>query len=782
MKGDREGAATASGVSRTASAGVYGIFLLSGAAALVYQVIWARWLGLVFGNTTTSISIILGAFMLGLALGSWAAGRVVRRLASPMRSYAFLELGIGAFALAFPLATAGLGHLYGAVASAESPAAVTIGWRVALAFVLLLVPTSMMGATLPLLTEHFRRDPRHGRVWRAGVLYAFNTIGAALGVIAASFVGIELLGVRATTIAAAGLNFLVAALGFALARQGARAPAPAAPAVSARARTSLAAGTALLALGLSGGLALGSEVLWTRTLQLVIGNSTYAFATILVVYLVGVALGSAAFSGVVKRSKRLESWLVVLLLGMGVWTLLASEGFGLLQSLAAARDQETVGARLGFYLQAAALLLPLAILSGCMFPTGTRLLEPDADDAGGEQVARAYAWNTIGAVAGSLVAGFVVAARFDFFQAVDLLAAGYALAAVTVGALFLASGGLGRAAAAAGLLLALALAGYGFAQARDQDRFARGIEVASPGLGVVFHRPGLQGVTTAIRRQDEPLASLLLVNGQGMTLKLTDTKLMAHLPMLVHPDPRRVLVICFGMGTTFRSALSHGVEVTAVELVPEVLEAFPLFFTDAEAVSRDPNGRRVATDGRNFLQLTRERFDVITVDPPPPVDAAGVTNLYSREFVRLARERLAPGGVFAHWIPFPGGGVKDVPTLRMLLATIAAEFPYVLAAPALNDVGVHVLASDRPIEVDLSAIAGRIAAPAVAADLDEWQPVPLEFFSRLGPLDALDFEVAAPHKMRVYGAGLDGVPTVTDDRPRLEFDLWRLARGDPDRH
>src|SRR5690606_37145062 len=138
-------------------------------------------------------------------------------------------------------------------------------------------------------------------------------------------------------------------------------------------------------------------------------------------------------------------------------------------------------------------------------------------------------------------------------------------------------------------------------------------------------------------------------------------------------------------------------------------------------------------------------------------------------------------GVFAHWIPFPGGGVKDVHTLLMLLATIAAEFPYVVAAPALNGVGVHVLASDRPIEVDLPAIAERIAAPAVAADLDEWQPVPLEFFASLVPLHALDFEVPAPRRMRVYGAGLDEVPRVTDDRPRLEFDLWRMARGDPGR-
>src|SRR5690606_7407758 len=167
----------APGISRATSAGVYALFLLSGAAALVYQVIWARWLGLIFGNTTLSISIILGAFMLGLALGSWVAGLFVRRLASPIWWYAVLELAIGFFALAFPLATAGLDRLYTAVASADSPAAVTIALRSALAFLLLLAPTSMMGATLPLLTEHFRRDPRHGRIWRAGVLYAVNTIG-----------------------------------------------------------------------------------------------------------------------------------------------------------------------------------------------------------------------------------------------------------------------------------------------------------------------------------------------------------------------------------------------------------------------------------------------------------------------------------------------------------------------------------------------------------------------------------------------------------------------------
>jgi spermidine synthase len=258
---------------------------------------------------------------------------------------------------------------------------------------------------------------------------------------------------------------------------------------------------------------------------------------------------------------------------------------------------------------------------------------------------------------------------------------------------------------------------------------------------------------------------------------------MAHLPLLVHPKPEDTLVICFGMGTTFRSALSHGGNVTAVELVPEVLEAFDQFFADADQVRRNPNGRLIANDGRNFLKLTRERFDVITVDPPPPIDAAGVTHLYSQEFVALARERLAPGGLFAHWLPFPGtgSGIESAQTLRMLLKTITVEFPHVLVAQAINGVGLHVLASSEPIEIDREAIARRLADPAVAADLNEWQPVPLAFFDRLEPPSELDFVLQrGPRTVRIRGNGLDAVPPLTDDRPRLEFDLWwSLRHGQP---
>jgi len=474
--------------------------------------------------------------------------------------------------------------------------------------------------------------------------------------------------------------------------------------------------------------------------------------------------------------------MAALLLAMAGWTLVALESFGLLHAALVSDSRKLLlpGAFLWNYLRVAIVLLPLALLSGALFPVATRLLEPEAEDAGGEGVARAYAWNTLGALGGSLVGGFVLAPRLDYFQAIYLLGGLYAAAALAVGLRATVAATGGRLAHAALVVAALVGGGYALAQLRGESRFVTQLERLYPGWEVVFHRPGLQGVTSAIRRPGEREAASLLVNGQGMTVKATDTKMMAHVPMLAHPRPENVLVICFGMGTTFRSAISHGGRVTVVELVPEVFEAFDHFYADAERVRSYPRGRMVADDGRSFLKLTRERFDVITLDPPPPIDAAGVTNLYSREFVALARERLAPGGIFAHWIPFPGtkAGVENAASFHMLLATIVAEFPYVSVLPALNNGGLHVLASLTPIAIDPERLAAELAGGDVARDLREWQEVPAAFFARLAPWASLDLAFGRGGRTvhRLAAKELDAAPLLSDDRPRLEFDLWENVR------
>jgi len=749
------------------SLGVYIIFAASGAAGLIYQVIWARWLGLVFGNTTVSISIVLSSFMLGLALGSWLIGRRLHLTKNPIRLYAFIELCIGVFAICFPLLSRAVEWLFTAIVNVDSPFIISFGIRSILAFSLLSIPTTLMGATLPLLTDFFKRNPIPGRSWKVGILYAANTLGAAVGTVLAGFILIELIGVLATTQVAAVFNFAVALVGFKYSVKP--LPLPASRAIASRSLDRLGK-IALVVLTACGAIALASEVLWTRMLETIVGNSTYAFSMILVVYLVGIGVGSWLMSLFIERIKNSSLWLVALQAGMGLWTLIAILMIDFIR-VNIFRDNfiSIISISMSTYLwnciKAMCILAPLGLLSGASFPLATRIIDPESKDARGVLIARAYAWNTIGAVFGSLLAGFAIAPFMDFFQSLYFLAVLYCLIALFAflwihqddfPALFKKPAALTFGA----LLVVLIYAGV--YQVTGDSHFVNRFQARSPEKQIVFHKPGLQGITTAVKSSSDSLANQLLVNGMGMTAKITDTKMMAHLPMLMHPNPENALVICFGMGTTFRSAISHNGRVTAVELVKEVYESFPHFFNDADRVQAYPKGKLITNDGRIFLKLTQDRYDVITIDPPPPIDAAGVTNLYSKEFLELAQSRLKDGGIMAHWIPFPGklAGVDDQYTFQMLLATFKEVYPYSYILPAWHGVGVHVLGSTKPIEVSREKIKERLTVKSVAQDISEWDDIPLDYYSKLVPFQLSDFRGSI----------------VTDNRPLLEFNLLRYFR------
>jgi spermidine synthase len=269
---------------------VYFIFCASGVSALIYQVLWARWLGLLFGNTTISISIVLGSFMLGLALGSIVVGRWLFRIKNPMRVYALLEMLIGCFAILFPYLTDLVEKMYLQIISTGSPEILRYFIMSIFAFCLISIPTTMMGATLPLLTDFFKRSPRYTTSWKVGILYATNTVGAAIGSILSGFFLIELLGVHMTMLVAAALNFSVAFAGY----KFSSSPLSQEASTKKVKKQSVAfdGKLALFVLAAGGGVALASEVLWTRLLEIIVGNSTYAFSMILVLYLLGIALGS----------------------------------------------------------------------------------------------------------------------------------------------------------------------------------------------------------------------------------------------------------------------------------------------------------------------------------------------------------------------------------------------------------------------------------------------------------------------------------------------------------
>ncbi len=740
------------------------VFTLSGASALVYQVIWARQLGLVFGNTTISVSVVLGAFMAGLALGAFLAGRswVLRR--DPMRLYAILEGAIGLYALAFPWLVRGLESAYPLLFSVETPLAVLTAFRSVAAFGLLLVPTTMMGATLPLTTEYVHRLGVEPQDWNAGRLYGANTAGAALGSFLSGFVLIELIGITGTLVAAACLNFAVAALGLWLSGLASteRPPPDARP------------GNAgiLLLYAVVGALALAGEVLWTRSLTLLLGSSTYAFSAILIVHLVGIALGSWTLAGFVRTLRSPVLVVPLAIAGAGAWHGLAVLCFPALYPL---HDLLLGGELLpglegavrtfGFVLAVTLLIAPPAFLSGSLFPAITRLVGGEDGDQG-TPVARAYTWNTLGAIGGSLGAGFVVAPLFLHFQAIYLLAALYAALALV--ALARVDWRSNRALCGGVAAAALLLLGASSWMTTRPDLFARLVPERRPGFEVVHNASDRQGITTVIQDPRRPgPTQVLMVNGAGMTTKVFATKAMAHLPIAAHGRAEETLVVCFGMGTTFRSALAHGGRVDVVELVPGVIDAFPLFYADAARIAADPRGRRLVSDGRNFLLLSQKRYDVITVDPPPPIDSAGVNSLYSREFVELMRDHLAPGGIAAHWIPaiHASNGVRDAETFRMLIATFVDVFPHVRAVRSQGGVGLHLLGALEPFELDPVRIEAALAAPPIAADLREYP------WDR-GTAKALLDEVPLDRP------GLAEVAILTDDRPRLEFNLIRnLALG-----
>ena len=711
--------------------------------------------------------------MMGLALGSWLAGRSLHRIENPMRYYAFMELGIGIFALCFPIFTELSDLLFTTFVSSESLTGYSVFIRAVLSVAVLITPTTFMGATLPLLTDFFHRSPKHTQNWKVGLLYAANTLGAAMGIVVASFILIELIGILATTLAAAGLNFIVAWLGyrFSLSPELLRKELT----VPDERRLDGPGRFAVAVITVSGSLALASEVLWTRTLETIIGNSTYAFATIVLLYLVGIAAGSWIMSLLVNRLKGLPIWIATTLLGMGLWMVISIRLFEHVGASIADYSWKMVPLSIifGHYFNAVGVLFPLSLLSGACFPLATRIIDPKSEDAKGVLVAKAYAWNTVGALVGSLAAGFIIAPFWDYLNSLYLLATLYCLAAVvSCAAIGVSKWQIPYKMQTAALLglLSVTFFVFSFIRAEDQNYSVRRFEARHLSSQLVFHKPGLQGITSVIKNLLDPRKDRLLVNGIGMTVKATDTKMMAHLPILIHPNPENTLVICLGMGTTYRSAVSYEKKVTVVELVKEVVDAFDYFYEDAPALKAYPRGRIVVNDGRNFLKLTRENFDVITIDPPPPIDAAGVNNLYSKEFIELAKKHLNKGGIMVHWMPLPGtgSGVDDVETIETLIRTFAQVFPYTYMHKSLNGIGLHVVGSMEPIAISAEVIRNKLSNKAVSNDINEWQRVPFEFFIEGWKL--------FPHE---YLIG----PVITDNEPHLEFYLLRtLGRGGKKMH
>ncbi|HJW59248.1 MAG TPA: fused MFS/spermidine synthase, partial [Actinomycetota bacterium] len=574
---------------------VLALFVASGAAGLIYQVVWSRELVLVFGNTTQAVATIVTAFMAGLGFGSLAGGRLADTSLRPLRLYGLVELAVAAMAALLPFAFTGLAELYRGVwpSLVERPGQLA-GVRFGLAVAAVAPATFLMGMTLPLLTRYLVRTLDETGA-RLGELYAANTIGAMAGTLLGGFVLIELVGLHLTSYLAVALN-LAAGLGALLLSRrweagpeagatAARRERPARPQVP---REFLPRRRAVLAATfVSGFVSLALEVLWTRMLAEGTGSSIYIFTTILAIFLLGIALGSFLY----RRLSRPE--------GERLGTLgLCLAGVGVLAQATVVLGSGMVG-QVPFVVRTVVVLLPATILMGYAFPLAGRLATPSAEAAGGS-VGLLYAANTGGSILGSFGAAFVLAGTLGTNGSILLLGGLNLLAGA---ALFAADPvGGGRRAGATGRD-----PGQDRGQAPGRARGQARGQAAAPGnrgrarlvaaglaglavLGLVASSLDLPVTRTRTENElrrtglpvthaEDELATVdtvggpakgrrLLVGGVGMTSLTVDTKLMGYLSKALRPDASDFLVIAFGMGGTYRSGLQIGMRTDAVELSP----------------------------------------------------------------------------------------------------------------------------------------------------------------------------------------------------------------------
>jgi len=735
-------------------------FFLSGAVALVYQVLWTRQLGLVFGVTIQAASTVLACFMGGLALGSYLAGRWSDRLQRPLRAFAIVEALIAFAALLTPALLRVADNLFvGISPSLDGSPVLTTAARIALTALVLIVPAGLMGMTYPLVLRAASRGA-DGIRRTASLLYAINTTGAILGVLFGSLWLVPTMGLSRTFLIAAGLNLLVAAVAWIaslneppLVPSSTVALPTSEPSVVTTPLSDRARLVVLIVIALSGTVSLALEIVWFRILVFFLRPTTYAFASMLAAVLAGLAIGSYLVTPWLRRR---ANWLAVL----GV-TEIAIGLTAVLSAFALVRANDvmvwmfsTVEALnppydfvLPLLFSAAFAILPTAILLGAAFPMGLILWTTGGtqdDSRVGRRVGTLYALNVGGAIVGSLAGGFVLIPTLGAQQSLVLIAA-----IPLVGGLIL----FWMAEPRTRLLVSgAAIAVFATAAFMLPDVFQDVIRARYRGHHVLWHAEDAQATVSVVRHGEQ---RVLLIDGMhhasdGEGL-ISYHRAIGALAVAVHPDPREVLIVGMGGGTTGGgAAILPNTRTTLVELSPSVVKAGSWFAGINRNILENPNVTFKVADGRHFLKTTTKKFDVITADLMLP-HLAGAASLYSADYYALARKALAPGGIMVQWIP-----ADTEFQHKMMLRSFLSAFPHVTKWMG----GSIVIGSNEPLQIRESDFALKLAYPQVKKALEE---------SGLGTFDLLvrQYFTNRAQIERYLGEG----PMLRDDRPVTEYFL-----------
>lgn len=757
------------------------VLFISGACSLLYQVAWFRLARLVFGASTASTSAVVAIFMGGLGLGAALFGRRIARVGNPLNLYASLEAGIALTAALTPLLMAGAQWIYISLGGASGLDGVgATALRLVLTIVVLGVPTTLMGGTLPVIAQALEVERDRGR-GRVALLYGVNTLGAVSGAAIATFLAIELLGIRQTVWVAALLNLLLALIVRTLARRTGAAERPAVePELDERTAShpGLPIPVILAVAAIVGFVFFLMELVWYRTLAPLLGGSSYTFGIILAIALLGIGTGGVAYSFVHRERRPTVNGLAVVLILEGFF-LIVPYALGdhlaffaaLLRFLSATGFSGLVTA---WSIVAAIVIGPAAVVAGYQFPLLVGLYGAGARRVG-HHVGRVYAWNTWGSILGSLAGGFGLlpllgAVRLWWCSAALLTIVGLALA---IAGLRARRPGLIPAAALAVTTLVLCTA-------QGPTAFWRHSPIGAGRFTGLYKAPNdLKRVINESRRtllrEAEGIESnvalvnhsqlALFVNGKsdGSALNDAPTVIMGGLVgALLHPAPQRALVIGLGSGST--AGWFAGVEsidrVDVIELEPAVIDFLPAFAPVNLDAHLSPKLRTSSGDGREYVLTSDEIYDLIFSEPSNPY-RAGVADLFSQDFYRGVDARLATGGIFLQWLQLYE---LDAEVVQTAFATLTSVFPSV-ETWLVNSADLLLVASREPLVHDAAALADKVQRePFRSAMRRTWGVEGLE--------GLYSGYLAGPQ----LASSLADTPTSkisTDDRPVIEFGFVR---------
>lgn len=744
----------------------------SGLAGLVYEVTWTRLLTLYIGHTTAAASAVVAAFLCGLAVGAAAGGRVASTVTprGALQIYVALEIAVAVCALLLPFELSlfkpllrwayadGTGNFFGLI-------------RIGSCIAMVMLPALALGATFPMAVRWFARRSGNPAA-ESGTLYFLNTVGATVGSLLAGFVLIPAIGMTGTIyVAIAATTIAALCVGLVLKSaedEAAPLPAPSKASATRESTRPVSPWLVITILGLSGFAALVHEIAWTRILSLILGPTTYAFAATLAAVIAGVALGSGIGTWLVAvRASRAAAMLALALSLAAVtasWTYsLAGTNIPMLVAhyVAEYGDFDLL-LRRGVLLTMA-LILPTSACLGAAFPLALSLAD-DRVRAAPERFGLVYAVNTIGSVAGSLAAGFWLIPAFGI-QATLWIVSGCLIAGVVAlvysGALVGRWRGAVLAIATASIVIVAGSPGW------DRELLASGVYMYAPYVPkdldletqlkageLLFYEEGA-AATVSVKKLTG--TTTLAVDGKTDASNRGDMltqKLIAHLPLLLHKDPKDVFVIGLGSGMTAGAALTHPIErADLIEISPEVVKASEFFKAENRGALTDPRAHLIVGDGRSHLALSQKKYDVIISEPSNPW-IAGVSSLFTREFFESARDRLAPGGVMCQWANAYNISEAD---LKAIVATFMSVFPDGTVWLVGGD-DVLLLATLEPIDATLPRVATGMRRAEVAEDLAS--------VGVLDPFSMLSLYVGGPDELRSYAAG---APIFTDDRMTLEF-------------